>query len=692
MLLLSMSAFGIGNGNVQVEVENVVTTDLLYYDMAHTLNQYWGNDDLLGGASANIELVYSVPLTFEGGDNPVIGQVNRAVGGGPGGSCWTMTGLQVNNDTPIGDGSDWLSLGGAAMPGFGYAAGPDELAYTWNFDVGAGSGLVTDALCISAIAASAQLTWTFTDGGGGYAPNFQGQPTGSEVNPQAPAVCFDADEVPCLPPVWTATPPAMVMKNHCMDYTFQLAATEGGNTPPADPVTYGGDYTAANGFINRTAPGTCFTEDVSVYAQNACMGMATYDFQIQWTNNLPSINNCPVLTGKIAKGNAWLYDFNVTDNDVCDNHVWSVTHVGTAPTGLYDINNLGEFEFNTVDADGGNTYDFQVTVEDDCGAQDVCDFSVEVLATEPFIIRIEKTHMTFQGHYEYVMITKEAGSELMGGFDFLLCYDASALSFMSAQLGADLGPGGDGWEFFTYRYGAWGNCDGPCPSGKLRVVAMADQNNGPNHPTGYGETAGDLVELKFYVTNDRTYECQYVPIRFCWADCGDNGISSIEGDTLFISDQVYDYEWDGDLGNPDFNITGIDCDEGWGFNYGGACEWCDVSDKYAPVRFIYFWNGGIDIACADSIDRKGDLNLNGIENEIADAVLYTNYFLQGIIVFDNLEAQTAASDVNNDGMPLTVGDLVYLIRIITGDALPFPKLAPFANAAEINVVNGMVTT
>jgi hypothetical protein len=88
------------------------------------------------------------------------------------------------------------------------------------------------------------------------------------------------------------------------------------------------------------------------------------------------------------------------------------------------------------------------------------------------------------------------------------------------------------------------------------------------------------------------------------------------------------------------------------------------------------------------------LNLNGIANEIADAVLYTNYFLYGISAFDPIfyEASIAASDVNADGRSLTVGDLVYLMRVIIGDALPYPKLAPFANSANVNVVNGVVST
>jgi hypothetical protein len=50
----------------------------------------------------------------------------------------------------------------------------------------------------------------------------------------------------------------------------------------------------------------------------------------------------------------------------------------------------------------------------------------------------------------------------------------------------------------------------------------------------------------------------------------------------------------------------------------------------------------------------------------------------------SIPGQTAASDVNADGTPLTVADLVYLIRVITGDALPIsgdllgggPKVTP----------------
>ena len=47
------------------------------------------------------------------------------------------------------------------------------------------------------------------------------------------------------------------------------------------------------------------------------------------------------------------------------------------------------------------------------------------------------------------------------------------------------------------------------------------------------------------------------------------------------------------------------------------------------------------------------------------------------------QSQLAASDVNGDGLILSVGDLVALIRVLTGDAQPLPKLN--SNAATVNL-------
>ena len=97
---------------------------------------------------------------------------------------------------------------------------------------------------------------------------------------------------------------------------------------------------------------------------------------------------------------------------------------------------------------------------------------------------------------------------------------------------------------------------------------------------------------------------------------------------------------------------------------------------------IDYINGGIDIACADSIDLRCDLNLDDIPYTVADAVMYVNYFIYGPAAFIiNFNGQVAATDCNGDGRVLTVADLVYLIRVISGDAMPLPKSVPPAESA-----------
>ncbi|MFH1893188.1 MAG: T9SS type A sorting domain-containing protein [Candidatus Zixiibacteriota bacterium] len=365
-----------------------------------------------------------------------------------------------------------------------------------------------------------------------------------------------------------------------------------------------------------------------------------------------------------------------------DNNLASCALVGGSPGDL-----VGGFWHYTPT--GSETVNVTMQCTDACGETCAQSFQIEFVIDEiyciPPLVTIEKTHDSYQGHYEHVSITLENNPLMMGGFDFLITYDASALTPMEALPGQLLE--NCGWEYFTYRFGVQGNCEGPCPSGLLRIVALAETNNGPNHPDCFGPPDTDpheLVVMKFYVTNDRSFECQYVPIKFYWSDCGDNSISSVDGDVLYIDSRIYAYDigliWDEDDDDQfpeDARPIGL-----------GARDYCLNPDPEKPsaIRFLEFQFGGIDIVCADSIDARGDLNLNDVANEIADGVLYTNYFIYGLSVFTvRPEGQIAASDVNNDGRILTVGDLVYLIRIITGDALPIAKLTPYANGIELNV-------
>jgi len=315
----------------------------------------------------------------------------------------------------------------------------------------------------------------------------------------------------------------------------------------------------------------------------------------------------------------------------------------------------------------------------DCSPKnaDTCCFQVEVVS---MAIAIEKQHGDGMGvpqgqetTVEVTMLPMNFNNYPIGGFNFLIQYDATALSFLYAEEGEFLLD--CEWEYFTYRFGPDGNCGDGCPSGLLRVVAIAETNNGAIHPEcfvndGSVTDADQLVILHFMVSNDRLLECQFVPIKFFWIECGDNTLSSVSGDTLLISRDVYDYIGSGgidtwyQIDSLDYELPGI-----WGANYT-----CDVSDKGYPIRWADFWNGGVDIICSKDIDAPGDVNANGWAFEIADAVMFSNYFVDGLGAFlGHVDASIAATDVNKDGITLSIADLVYLIRVVVGDAQPYPK-------------------
>lgn len=318
---------------------------------------------------------------------------------------------------------------------------------------------------------------------------------------------------------------------------------------------------------------------------------------------------------------------------------------------------------------------------------DTCLYYVHISGN---MVSVEKVHHALQGHQTEVSIYLDSmlmGSTTMyddtyiGGYDILLAYDASALTFIGAAPGALLTE--FGWEYFTYRFGPNGNCGNGCPSGMLRLVALAETNNGGHHPD-LTTHAGELAKLTFFVSTDRNLECQYAPISFYWFDCGDNALADVTGRFLFVGDSVYFFEGGAVPNLEDTLLYGFDGAEPFCWDTLQIGHPPSVKDR--PLRGLVFRNGGIDIECADTIDARGDINLNGIMNEIADAVMYTNYFIMGEKAFGNpitepmrIEAAKAASDVNADGLRLSVADLVYLVRIITGDAQPYAKPASGAD-------------
>jgi hypothetical protein len=254
------------------------------------------------------------------------------------------------------------------------------------------------------------------------------------------------------------------------------------------------------------------------------------------------------------------------------------------------------------------------------------------------LIRIENAESGLSETSE-VSVTLADNIYEMGGFDFLISYDIGGLTFMEADPGQFLED--CAWEYFTYRYEG---------TGIVGIVSIADINNGPYHPSCYGPPDTDpheLAKMTFQVTGNLTYEDLYVPIKFFWTDCGDNAVSSVDGEILFVSDHVYDFEGtditDSTFGFPTY--FGIQS---------GCLEGGEPGDP-VPIQYIDFQSGSLyiygEFVC-------GDANGNGNVN-ILDITYLINYLYMG----GPRPVPLVSADVNNNGL-VNILDITYLINYL----------------------------
>jgi len=520
---------------------------------------------------------------------------------------------------------------------------------------------------------------------------------------------FHVDIIVNTPPSFTNCPTEdlTVHWGKTFEYDFTVTDPDAGQTLAfslCPDAPEGAEINEATGHLEwpSTADDIC-DPTICVIVTDDCGAADTCEFYVCVTNDPPVIT-CP---DDVTICHGYPLETQVTADDP-DGGPYKFFYLVSGPAGVEVNANSGAVTW--VNPEPG-AWEICVTVTDSTAVcdpcspanADTCCFTLNVVSLD---LVIEKVHGQLQGQYTDVSIDfmHQGSNWPVAGFDFLIQYDAGALSFQVAREGQFLLE--CEWEYFTYRFGVSGNCGGgACPSGVLRVVAMAESTGGnlADHPDCFSNdgipnpgpgstTATELAVLTFLVSNDRTLECQYVPIRFVWYDCGDNGLSNTVGDTLHISNQVYDYG--GELGEPPVvqwnDITGLD--NSFPTLTGAPSPDCDISDKFELIRCANFYNGGVDIICADDIDAPGDVNLNGIAYEIADAVMFTNYFIVGLSAFgDHVDGSIAATDANRDGVTLSVADLVHIIRVVIGDAQQYAKVTPGVVHSGYSVDDGVVT-
>ncbi|UCG82772.1 MAG: right-handed parallel beta-helix repeat-containing protein, partial [Dehalococcoidia bacterium] len=287
------------------------------------------------------------------------------------------------------------------------------------------------------------------------------------------------------------------------------------------------------------------------------------------------------------------------------------------------------------------------------------------------------------GEYVCLPIVLRNNTTPFGGFELEVEFDYTSMTFVDAEPGELI----EGFELFTYRLLPCPLC--ACCKYKILLYGQYDVPDGvdnvgdPIPRTPMGEFQ-ELVSLCFVVNNDENLRGLKIPVCWEWEgevvndtlvedwECEENTFATWSGDTLLTSRRVCQFK----------------------------ADLCDVpTDRIWPL--LIFQDGicghncgGVDVCPAGpGLCKRGDINYNTISYEVADAVLFASYFVEGTAVFRYHEAyQICATDVNADGRTLTLSDLVYLIRVILHDAVELPKLTPSSEVANVGVSDGTIST
>jgi hypothetical protein len=478
----------------------------------------------------------------------------------------------------------------------------------------------------------------------------------------------------CTAPEFVS-PPTSLTSSHCQSFDYTFVAQNSGESPIFYRMVSGPgviDSITGQWTYHPSLTDVGAGLQLVVEACDTCAGCGTpATVGLTVTNQAPQIS-CPTIVKLVQEGDTAHVQVSATDD--CDPIHYSLGVVfGNVDGQVWVNSNTGEV-FVLLPS-GSATWNFTAQVYASDGRDSTeCEVPFNNVTGCSYGLKIASVHNTVQGHQARLPVTLMRGDSHngLGSFNILLGYDAAALAVQGSELGEAFGPSGCGWEYFTYRYSDNSGNGTEFPTGLIRLIGAADDGIGESHPSC--ELPSNLPQVLFYleflVSNNIRFSCLYEPVRFYWTDCGDNTLSNRTGSEVYLSCTVAENE------TPLLNIQ--DVSVGFPTDLGAQSE-CDIPQPGSPypVRNVNFIDGGFDLACCDCVSSRGDINVNGFAYEVADVVMYMNYFVYGVGVFaPHIDASIAASDVNLDGVGLSPADLVYIIRIILGDAPPLAKPVP----------------
>jgi hypothetical protein len=410
-------------------------------------------------------------------------------------------------------------------------------------------------------------------------------------------------------------------------------------------------------------PPSAVLTHVDTLAGTVVVNFTSKCFDVLRRLNTPPVINCDGAVSGYTEASVDI-DVSATDNegDAINGaiNVWTDAGCGAL---AYVGTNPWVITFTTTGCVAG-TYNVYTEVTDEYGASDTC---TTVVTLESFFAVVtidpcDETACVYPGGVAELSVNIFSGVDI-GGFKLYIEYDPSVMTVLSVDRG-DMISSFDGYydDFqhvkkydFQYFNSRMLPCAQQCETYKIKIVGIADMPDGiVNGPLAAGE--GELIKLKFKVSNDVNLHDLCLPVKFEFDydfDLKAPSFSSGSGESLYV-----DVDWPGDLTGPNYNIFNI----------------------------VTFVDGGVFV-CSDFFCWTGDINMNEYPYEIADAVMFANYFLYGLSVFQyDEDLQAAATDVNQDGIKLSISDFVFLIRIILEDISPKHKLAPTTDLANVTVV------
>ena len=467
-----------------------------------------------------------------------------------------------------------------------------------------------------------------------------------------------------------------IMAFHPQDHANYRLILLGATAMMAGPLMPGDGYIAKLTFTMPSGSAdTCICLDTMFFPPSSILNHVdtlARGYTPEWTAkcfpvlrrpNLPPAFNCPTtLRGHTESSVS--FDVSATDPD--GDEIDPVANVFFNGTGCGTLGIAGSnpwtVTLNTVGCTAG-TYEVCVEIFDEYGAADTCCTSITLksffaIAT---IDPCDHQDCVFPGDVAELSVNLLSGVDI-GGFKLYIEYDPTVLSFLGVDRG-DLIDDFDGYYdeynhvpryFFQYFNTRMLPCAQQCETYKIKIVGIADMpDDWITGPLLAGE--GELLKLRFKVANDANLQDLCLPVKFEFDydfDLKAPSFSSATGESLYV-----DVDWPGELTGPNYGIFNI----------------------------VTFVDGGVQV-CSDAFCWAGDINMNEYPYEIADAVLFANYFIYGDGVFDiDYDIQVLATDVNQDGFVLSMSDFVFLIRIILEDISPKHKLVPSDDLVDVTL-------